>query len=429
MTLDDGLNLVPELRFSEFRDSREWRTKPLGNLGGFLSALTGKRAKDFEKGNAVFIPYTNVFMNTFTDVSDLRTVNLSQNESQNSVIKGDVFFTVSSENPEEAGMSSVLLEDIENCYLNSFCALFRFKKRSHPNLIFLGYLLRSPMIRTHLSRGAQGATRYNISKRTLRNLPLFVPSRGEQKKIADCLMSLDHLISAESRKLESLTKLRNGLLQQLFPQFHDNRIQNVPKLRFDEFAGESAWEYVPLKKIARRITLRNTLAAGLKVLTNSAERGLVEQRDYFDKDIATNTRNYFVVEKGDFVYNPRVSASAPVGPISRNLIGKGVISPLYTAFRIKSTTSDFHAHYFKSSHWHEYVRRWSNSGARHDRMAIKNDDVMNLPIPLPSPNEQRKIAECLSSLEDILSAQEERLTNLEQHKHGLLCQLFPVTKS
>ncbi len=199
----------------------------------------------------------------------------------------------------------------------------------------------------------------------------------------------------------------------------------APKLRFPEFAGKPSWEFSPLKKLAKRVTQRNINGAKLRALTNSAEHGVVDQREYFDKDIAKNTDNYFIVEKGDYVYNPRVSSVAPVGPISKNLVETGVVSPLYTVFRFRSDSNDFFAHYFSSSHWHSYLRRASNTGARHDRMAITNDDFMRMPIPTPSSREQQKIADCLGSLDDLIAAEAQKLEALRQHKQGLMQQLFP----
>jgi type I restriction enzyme S subunit len=177
--------------------------------------------------------------------------------------------------------------------------------------------------------------------------------------------------------------------------------------------------------LATRITRRNTEGYELGVLTNSAERGVVNQREYFDKDIATNTDSYYIVERGDYVYNPRVSSAAPVGPISKNKVGTGVMSPLYTVFRFQSDASDFFAHYFRSPHWHGYLRRVSNSGARHDRMAITNDDLMQMPIPTPSPREQQRIADCLGSLDDLIAAESRKLEALRHYKQGLIQQLFP----
>ena len=199
----------------------------------------------------------------------------------------------------------------------------------------------------------------------------------------------------------------------------------VPKLRFAEFVDEPPWECPPLKKLAKRITQRNTHGADLRALTNSAEHGVVDQREYFDRDIATNTDNYYIVETGDYVYNSRISSTAPVGPISKNQIGTGVMSPLYTVFRFRSDANDFFAHYFRSSHWHGYLRGVSNNGARHDRMAVTNDDLMQIPIPTPSPREQQKIADCLGSLDDLIAAENRKLEVLRQHKNGLMQQVFP----
>ena len=212
---------TPRLRFPEFRNAADWKTKILGSQGSFLTSLTGKTAKDFDTGDAAFIPYMNVFSNVFTNTTDLRPVNVAGGESQTSVSKGDVFFTVSSETPEEAGMSSVLLDEIRNCYLNSFCALFRFDEGKSPDPVFLGYLLRSATVREHLLRGAQGATRYNISKATFRSLPILIPSGPEQRKIADCLGPMDEQITAESEKVDALWQHKQGLIQQLFPSLED----------------------------------------------------------------------------------------------------------------------------------------------------------------------------------------------------------------
>ena len=202
----------------------------------------------------------------------------------------------------------------------------------------------------------------------------------------------------------------------------------VPRLRFPEFRDAGPWEVKRLGEIATKRTERNKNGRVTRVLTNSAEKGVVDQRDYFKKDIAVqgNLNNYFVVYRGDFVYNPRISASAPVGPISRNNIGKGVMSPLYTVFYFDDPETDFFSYYFESSAWHSYVRSVGSTGARHDRMAISNEDFFGMPVPEPQKREQQKIADCLSSLDDLIRAEEARLEALKNHKKGLMHQLFPV---
>lgn len=202
----------------------------------------------------------------------------------------------------------------------------------------------------------------------------------------------------------------------------------VPKLRFPEFSGTTEWKFVPLNKLAKRCTQKNRSGAITRVLTNSAEYGVVDQRDYFDKDIATqgNLESYYVVEKGDYVYNPRISTSAPVGPISKNNVATGVMSPLYSVFRFGEANNDFYAYYFKTTGWHQYMRQASSTGARHDRMAISNVDFMAMPLPVSTPEEQQKIAKLLVSLDERLGLEIQKLDTLKLHKRGLIQQLFPT---
>lgn len=202
----------------------------------------------------------------------------------------------------------------------------------------------------------------------------------------------------------------------------------VPRLRFPEFRGAGSWEKKPLGQLAKRCTQKNGHEKLNRVLTNSAEFGVVDQRDFFDKDIANqnNLEGYFIVEKGDYVYNPRISATAPVGPLSKNNIATGVMSPLYTVFRFSNSHNDFYAYYFKTSGWHHYMRQASSTGARHDRMAITNSDFMAMPLPFTHPEEQQKIADCLASLDELITLETHKLDTLKNHKQGLMQQLFPA---
>lgn len=208
----------------------------------------------------------------------------------------------------------------------------------------------------------------------------------------------------------------------------ESKKELAPKLRFPEFRGHGKWKIIPLKELAERGKRKNRDEKIVRVLTNSAEFGVMDQRDFFDKDIATQGKleSYVVVELGDYVYNPRISATAPVGPISKNNIGTGVMSPLYTVFRFKNPENGFYQHYFKTMGWHTYMRQASSTGARHDRMAIGSDDFMAMPLPVaPSPAEQQKIAECLNSVDDLIAAQARKVDALKTHKKGLMQQLVP----
>ena len=184
----------PEIRFEGFTDP--WEQRKLGNCGTTYGGLNGKTKEDFGHGNARFIPYTNVFDNPLTDTKRLEAVEIDS--SQNQVAYGDAFFTVSSETPDEVGMSSVWLSDQEDVYLNSFCFGYRQDSTFDPH--YLAYMLRSRSVRSNLTLLAQGISRFNISKNKVMELSVPVPSAVEQKQLGQYFTKLDSLITLHQRE-------------------------------------------------------------------------------------------------------------------------------------------------------------------------------------------------------------------------------------
>jgi type I restriction enzyme S subunit len=202
----------------------------------------------------------------------------------------------------------------------------------------------------------------------------------------------------------------------------------VPEIRFPEFVDSGEWEEKALKGLAEKVLVKNKGGLINKVFTNSAIDGIVDQRDYFDKDIAdkNNLENYYLVEPEDYVYNPRISNIAPVGPISKNKTKlTGAMSPLYTVFRFKNKNNGFYEYYFKSVRWFDSIRKASNTGARFDRMSMTDSVFMDIPVLYPQPEEQQKIAACLSSIDDLIKAHIQKWELLKSHKKGLMQKLFP----
>ena len=156
--------------------------------------------------------------------------------------------------------------------------------------------------------------------------------------------------------------------------------------------------------------------------------GLIPQRDYFDKDIANsdNTSGYYIIEQNNFVYNPRKSSNAPYGPISRYAYpDAGIVSPLYLCFRAKGNVdTSFFEWYFRSSAWHRYIYMTGDSGARHDRVSIKDDDFFSMPIRFPSAIEQKKIAAFLNTIERRITSQQLFVDNLKKYKRGLISDIL-----
>jgi len=249
-------------------------------------------------------------------------------------------------------------------------------------------------------------------------IKFHVPQLPEQKKLSTVLATVDEKLEALRRKSERLQAYKRGMMQKIFSQ----------ELRFKADGGVEfpIWAVKRLSELADRITNKNTACEVSRVLTNSAVRGVVDQLEYFDKDIANsdNLGGYYILEQGDYVYNPRISVSAPVGPINKNKIGIGVMSPLYTVFRFNSEITDFYDYYFHSTLWHKYMKSVANYGARHDRMNISNHDLMNMPLPAPHPDEQQKIAKFLSAIDAKIDAVAGQIEKMTQFKKGLLQQMF-----
>ncbi|MGW9856704.1 restriction endonuclease S subunit [Staphylococcus hominis] len=175
---------------------------------------------------------------------------------------------------------------------------------------------------------------------------------------------------------------------------------NTPELRFPEFNEE--WREFNLKDISTKKSKKNKNKLYNETFTNSAEYGIVPQKDYFDKEISNvrNLSNYYIVDPDDFVYNPRISSLAPVGPINRNKLNRiGVMSPLYTVFSTKLSSKSFLEYYFKTTKWHKFMKLNGDSGARSDRFTIKQSLFVKMPIVLPSEQEQEKIGGFFSKLD------------------------------
>ena len=193
----------------------EWMEVRLGDIGDTYSGLINKNKDDFEEGNARYIPYMNVFSNEKVDTNNLGQVKVSASEKQTKVKYGDIFFTVSSETPEEVGMASVLLYDIENTYLNSFC--FGYRPNGFETLlpVFASHLLRGNSFRKEMYKIAQGSTRFNISKNEVMDMRIALPSINEQNAIASVLVNADKEIEIQKQKLAALQEQKKGLMQVL----------------------------------------------------------------------------------------------------------------------------------------------------------------------------------------------------------------------
>lgn len=201
---------TPEIRFKGF--SEPWEEKPLGNIGEAYSGLSGKNKDDFGHGEGRFVTYMNVFSNAISDPKMTERVEIDK--GQNEVKAGDVFFTISSETPDEVGMSSVWVNNTNNVYLNSFC--FGFRPSIKNDSYYLAYMLRSNDFRWKVSFLAQGISRYNISKNKVMDISVSIPCLHEQQKIGNYFHQLDELVAQHGTQVKKLKQIKAAFLEKMF---------------------------------------------------------------------------------------------------------------------------------------------------------------------------------------------------------------------
>ncbi|MEI4200465.1 restriction endonuclease subunit S, partial [Staphylococcus aureus] len=286
---------------------------------------------------------------------------------------------------------------------------------------FISNFLKTEKMIIHYKKIATGSLmeKQRVHFSEFKNIIKKFPTNKEQQKIGDFFSKLDRQIELEEQKLELLQQQKKGYMQKIFSQ----------ELRFKDENGEDYpdWEKKKLGEFAGKVIQKNTDKKYTETLTNSAELGIISQRDFFDKEISNidNIKNYYVVEENDFVYNPRISTYAPFGPVNRNKLGKkGVMSPLYTVFRIQSSDLNFIEFYFKSSKWYRFMALNGDSGARADRFSIKDKTLMEMPLYIPCMDEQIKIGQFFNNIDKCIKNYQSKISLLKKNKKSFLQKMF-----
>lgn len=405
------MSKTPKLRFPEFNG--EWEEEVLSKLGSF-SKGSGLSKADLTNEGLPCILYGELYTK-YNEVIEKATSKTKVNNAKLvKSMKNDVLIPSSGETAIDIATASCVQEN--DVILGGDLNIFR---SNIVNGIFLSYQLNNSK-RKEIAKLAQGASVVHLYNDSLKKIKINLPGQEEQQKIASFLSLVDKKIEKQSEKVEAIKEYKKGMMQKIFSR----------EIRFKDEDGKEypEWEEKKLKDFSVKITQKNTDFLIKNVISNSSKNGLISQRDFFDKDIANkeNINGYYIIETGDFVYNPRKSIESPYGPINRyNLKEKGVVSPLYLCFSVnEKINKDFLEQYFKSSKWHKFIYNNSDQGARHDRVSIKDSMVFNLDITLPCLYEQEKIANFLSTIDKKLEKEEEKLEALRTWKKGLLQQMF-----
>ena len=423
--MKDNCPHIPKVRFPGFKNP--WQQFKVGDFIDFYptNTLSWEQLQYGINGiKNIHYGLIHTYLPTLVDIRKCTLPSILQNQLPHKYKlckKGDIVLTDASEDID--GIAKCV-ELINLGGQNIICGLHTIHGRDNKHITsvgFKGYLFNAEIFRSQIRKSTQGIKVFSISNKTIAAFNISIPCTQEQMKIVKCLASIDKLIEQQRKELEALKQHKQALMQQLFPQ----RSQDTPALRF--LNTRKGWKYEELKKITSHCTKKNTKEEETIVLTNSAQYGVIRQQDYFDRDIVTssNLKNYYIVEVGDFVYNPRISIAAPVGPVSKNNLVRGIISPLYLVFRFNDDNNDFYVYYFQSIHWQMQLKKIANSGARFDRMSISTTEFFDIKVPNLSKTESVKIASLLCSLDRLINCQQAKYDLLVKHKKGLMQQLFP----
>ena len=400
---------VPEIRFDYFKE--EWDKKRFKDFTKLSQGLQIAISSRFlEDGEHRYFYITNEFLNP--------------NSTKKYYIESpseNVICTVDDILMTRTGNTGKVITNISGAFHNNFFKVDYDKFET--SKMFLYYLLTSNDIQKEIIIRAGNSTIPDLNHSDFYSIKTSVPALAEQSAIGSLFRTLDDLLSSYKDNLTNYQSLKVTMLSKMFPK--DG--QTVPEIRLDGFEGE--WKEAQLSDICKKVIEKNKDNDFNETFTNSAEFGIINQRDFFDKDISNekSLNTYYVVRNNDFVYNPRISNYAPVGPVKRNKLGRtGVMSPLYFVFRVVNSNIDldFLETFFDTNIWHKFMKLNGDSGARADRFAIKDSIFLKMPIVFPSITEQQAIGAYFSNLDNLINSHQEKISQLETLKKKLLQDMF-----
>ena len=396
------------MRFPEFKG--EWENTSLGKIGKTFNGLTGKSGSDFGQGFP-YITYKSIFDDSKIDISRVEYVEITdverKKETQNKVQYGDVFFTTSSETPDEVGMSSVLLDEIKDCYLNSFCFGYRLNSLSKTTPEYMRFYLRSQTIRKKMFVLAQGSTRFNISKSEVMGMSINIPEIEEQRKIANLLTLLDDRIATQNKIIEDLKKLKSAISKRLFAQ------------------KPNAWNRLD-------ILFSKGKAGGTPTSTN---------KEYYDGDIPflsinditkqgkyiQHTENYIsqsgLENSSAWVVPERsliMSMYASVGLVAINKIPISTSQAMFSMI-LKDRSQLEYLYYYLTYFRYRYIHKYLETGTQSN---INADIVHGIVIPNYGHRQNQQIADTLLSFDKKLDNESAILRKYRLQKQHLLSLMF-----
>lgn len=394
---------TPNLRFPEF--TGEWKEKTLGEVGYFVRGLSYNKSDVTEDASSTLvIRSNNIIQDSAVDcINGLQYVTKTPSEEQQ-LEKGDIVICLANGSSNLVGKTSSFDGNYTGVVtVGAFCGIFR------SSLPICKYLVQTSAYKNKINlikQGGNGALA-NLYGKDILGFSFFIPTAPEeQQKIASCLSAMDDLIAAQAEKVEVLKEKKTGLMQQLFPQSGET----TPRLRFPEFTGE--WEEKKVKEIFE-ITRGQVLPAAK---TKPEVDGLYKYPVYSSQTMRNGLMGYY----NEALFNNAITWTTDGANAGTVRYRKGDFYCTNVCGVLLS----------KDGYANECIAELLNIICKSHVSFVGNPKLMNnvmaeIVIPIPSLQEQQKIASCLSALDDQIAAETEKLTALKDYKKGLMQQLFP----
>ena len=403
---------VPNLRFPEF--SEEWKEITLGDCSLSLDYGMNAAATNFDGINR-YIRITDIDDISSKYKSDSPVSPTGELEDKYLVKENDILFARTG---ASTGKSYLYKPDDGKLYFAGF--LIRVKIDSnYYNANFIFNQTKTVSYNKWVKLMSMRSGQPGINSQEYASFKFGVPLKSEQNKIASFLSLIDERIQTQSKVITQLESLMQGIREKIFKQ----------QLRFKDVNGNDFpdWGMKKLRDIGTRIISKNK-ENNQKVLTISAQMGLISQLDFFNKSVAAkDVTNYYLLTKNDFAYNRSYSDGYPMGAIKKlTRYDKGVVSTLYICFRLNSDTdTDFIEQYFETGIQNSEIEKFAQEGSRnHGLLNISISDFFNIKISIPCLEEQTKIANFLSTIDERINTEKQLLKQYENQKKYLLQNIF-----
>lgn len=426
--------IIPELRFPEFETEQDWKETKLTEVIELLSGYAFKSKLFSKNGNKLLTP-KNFTSNGYANFTENNTKYTVEEADLKYICKeGDLMLLLTDLTPSCALLGKPLLltsKDVE-VLLNQRIA--KVITTSNIEVKYLLYFFLSESFHRRMKNTASGSTVRHTSNKIILNTTIFLPSIKEQQKTANCLSSLDNLITAETEKLDHLKDHKKGLLQQLFP----SKGETKPQFRFSEFINNGDWEEKTIDELGNTISgLRgkkgDDFGSGKPYVTYKQVFGnsYVKFEDC-GKVKVSKSENQNALSKGDVLFTTSSETPQEVG-FASVIVEEPKETTYLNSFcfvlrpnNTKELLPNFSRFLFHSKIYREKVTLIAQGSTRFN---LSKGAFIKLKLRIPHPKEQQKIADCLSSSDDLIKAQTRKTEALKAHKKGLIQQLFPNVNS